>query len=128
MLSSVFANLRSKNCIVESEKSELEYEIPCRDCDAVDIGETGRSLKTRKREHFDQVKKMDIKKYALCQHIVGFGHFIAWDEAKIFKIQANYSNIAQQRVFFINQRASEVDTLKRTNGTNMLVVCGMLMD
>ena len=35
MLSSVFR--KPKDRIVESEKSELVYEIPCRDCDAVYI-------------------------------------------------------------------------------------------
>ena len=34
-----------KDYIVESEKSRLVCEIPCRDCDAVYIGGTGRSLK-----------------------------------------------------------------------------------
>ena len=66
---------------MESEKSELVHEIPCRDCDAVYIRETGRSLKNRKRERFDAVKRIDVKKSALCQHIVDFD--IAWDEAKI---------------------------------------------
>ena len=46
MLSSVFR--KPKDRIVESEKSGLVYEIPCRDCDAVYIGETGRSLKNQK--------------------------------------------------------------------------------
>ena len=55
MLSSVFR--KPKDRILESEKSGLVYEIPCRDCDAIYVGETGRSLKTRKREHFDAVKK-----------------------------------------------------------------------
>ena len=49
---------------MEFEKSGLAYKIPCRDCDAVYIGETGRSLKTRKREHFNAVKRMDVKKSA----------------------------------------------------------------
>ena len=61
---------------MESEKSGLVYEIPCRDCDAVYIVETGRSIKTRKREHFDAVKKMDTNKSALCQHIAGFNYFM----------------------------------------------------
>ena len=41
MLSTVFR--KPKDRIVESEKSGLMYEIPGRDCDAVYIGETGRS-------------------------------------------------------------------------------------
>ena len=59
MLPSVFR--KPKDRIVESEKSGLVYEIPCRDCDAGCSGETGRSSKTRKREYFDAVKRMDVK-------------------------------------------------------------------
>ena len=65
--------------------------MPCRDCDAAYIVKTGRSSKTRKGERFDAVKRMDVKKSALCQHIVDFDHFITWDEAKILKIGGNYS-------------------------------------
>ena len=72
MLSSAFRE--PKDSFVESEKIGLVYEIPC-DCDAVYIGETGRSLKTRKFEHFEAVKRMDVTKSTLCQHIVDFDHF-----------------------------------------------------
>ena len=47
----------------------MNYKIPFHDCDAVYIGETGRSSKTRKREHFDAVKRMDIKKSPLYAYV-----------------------------------------------------------
>ena len=37
-------------------------------------------------------------------------------------------NVAQQRSFFINQRATEVNVLNRIDGANMPIVNGMLMD
>ena len=126
MLSSVFR--KPKDRIVESEKSGLVYKIPCRDCDAAYIGETGRSLKTRKREHFEAVKRMDVKKSALCQHIADFDHFIAWDEAKILQMKANCSKRRTEESFFKYQRATKVNFLLRIDGANMPVVCGMLMD
>ena len=89
MLPSAFS--KPKDRIVEFEKSELAYENLCHDSDAVYDGEAGRSLTTRKREHFDAVKKMDVKKSALFRHIVDFDHFIGWDEAKILKMEASYS-------------------------------------
>ena len=113
---------------MESEKSGLVYEIPFRDCDAVYSGETGRSLNTRKREQFNAVKRMDVKKSAVCQHIVDFNHFIAWDEAKRLKMEANYCKRRTAESFFINQRATEVNVLNRIDGANMPVVNGMLMD
>ena len=71
---------------------------------------------------------MDVKKSALFQHIVDFDHFEAWDDAKILKIEANYSKRRSAESFFINQRATEVNASNRIDGANMPVVYGMLMD
>ena len=49
------------------------HEISCRDCNAVDKGETGRSVRTRKREHVDAV---NTKNSALSQNVVDFDHRI----------------------------------------------------
>ena len=40
------------------------------------VGETGRCVRTRKREHADAVKTFDTKKSALSQHVIGFDHRI----------------------------------------------------
>ena len=72
-----------KDRILVSEKSGLVYEIPCCDCNAIYIGESRCSLKTRKGEHFVNSQKNGCKKSALCQRIVDFDHFMAWDEARI---------------------------------------------
>ena len=74
------------------------------DCDAVYIGETVRSSKSRKREYFGAVKRMDIKKSALCQHIVDFNHFIVRNDAKILKRRSHYIKHRRAEGFFINQR------------------------
>ena len=73
--SSVFR--KPEDVICDEKKCGLVYKIPCRDCDAVYVGETGRSLSTRKKEHVKAVKEMNLQKSALCQHIVTCDHFIA---------------------------------------------------
>ena len=45
------------------------------------VGETGRSARTRKREHADAVKTFNTKKSALIQHVMDFDHRIGWDNA-----------------------------------------------
>ena len=69
-----------------------------------------------------------MKKSAFCQHIVDFDHFIAWDEAKIQKIEANYSKRCPAESFFVYQRVTEVHILNRTDGASMLVVYCVFMD
>ena len=46
-----FVFRKPKDVICDEKKCGLVYEFPCRDCDAVYVGETGRSLNTRKKEH-----------------------------------------------------------------------------
>ena len=86
----------------------------------------GRSLKTIQPEHFDADKRMDLKKSALCQLIVDF---IGWDEAKILKMEVNYSKRRTAEIFFINQRATEVvNVLNRIDGAIMPVVNSVLVN
>ena len=59
VLSNLFCNPKDK--VLDKEKSGLVYQISCCKCNAVYIGETGRSLETRKREHIDAVKNFDLK-------------------------------------------------------------------
>ena len=49
-----------KNKVELEEQGELVYQIPCKNCGAEYIGETGRLLKTRLEEHrkdIDNTKK-----------------------------------------------------------------------
>ena len=59
------------------------------------LGETGRSVRTRKREHADAVKSFSTKKSALSQHVMDFDHRIDWDNVKILK----YTDVALRKVF-----------------------------
>ena len=49
------------------------------------IGETGRSLKTRKKEHTNAVKNFDFDKSAFCEHVVNFDHTIKHGTKQKFK-------------------------------------------
>ena len=46
---------------VLNSKKGVIYEVPCKDCPCVYIGETGRTLEKRLSEHKTEVKKNDPK-------------------------------------------------------------------
>ena len=79
-LSSIFR--KTKDPIDFEKKRGLVNQISCRDCDAVYIGETGRSVKTRIREHVIAVKDFNPKKSALCQHILEHDHVIDCEKVR----------------------------------------------
>ena len=59
-LSSVFR--QPKNGICDEKKCGFGNEIPCRDCDAVYVGETGRSLNTRKKGTREDCERDELTK------------------------------------------------------------------
>jgi predicted GIY-YIG superfamily endonuclease len=63
------------------------YSIPC-ECGRCYIGETGRSLAVRIREHRHNLKEGLLDKSKLTQH-ANEGHRVGWDEARILEIESN---------------------------------------
>ena len=104
-LSSKF--LKPKDCVLDYEKSGLVYQISCCDCDAVYIGETGRSITTRKRERVDAVKNLDVKKSALCQHVVNKDHAIDWGNVEILKRESHWHRRRVTEGFLLYQKACQ---------------------
>ena len=96
--------------------SRLVYQISCSDCGAVYIGETGRSLETRRREHIDAVKNFDLKKSALCQHVAENDHFIDWDNAKILRREPHWHKRRIPEGYLINQKSLELNVSNRNDG------------
>ena len=101
-LSSLFR--KPKDVINFEQKRGLVYQISCRDCNAVYVGETGRSVRTRKREHADAVKTFNTKKSALSQHVMDFDHRIDWDNVKILKSESHAYRRRVAESFLINQK------------------------
>ena len=63
------------------------YTIPCADCDGVYIGEPGRAMQTRKKEHMASVRlgKTDVS--ALAEHAWDNDHHVDWDNTRRLSIE-----------------------------------------
>ena len=71
-----------KNKPKSSQITSGVYEIPCKTCDKVYVGETGRDLKTRTREHKYDIKTAN-ENNAMFVHTRDFDHPIDFEKAKI---------------------------------------------
>ena len=78
------------------------YEIPCLDCNFVYIGQTKRGLKSRLAEHKRATLNQKPEQSALCVHAMEFEHNIDWINAKILKVENNYSERLVSEAWFIN--------------------------
>ena len=66
-----------------NEKSVV-YEIPCKVCDQSYVGETGRGVQVRLKEHRSDVK-FHRTSNALVLHIEKYGHLPDWDNTRILE-------------------------------------------
>ena len=82
------------------------------------IGETGRNVRTRKREHVDAVKTFNTKKSALNQHLVAFDNRIDWDNVKILKSESHAHRRRDAEIFLIHQKARSLNVIDRNDGAN----------
>ena len=82
------------------------------------VGETGRSVRNRKREHADAFKIFNIQKSALSQHVVDFNHRIDWDNVKILKSESHAYRRRVAESFLINQKTCSCNVINRNDGAN----------
>ena len=81
--------VRVKNRIPEEKKTGVVYEVPCKDCDGVYVGETGRTLKKRISEHKQAVRRMDDKN-GIAVHVQRMDHRIDSEKASITATEQFY--------------------------------------
>ena len=65
------------------------YSVPCRDCNHVYIGETGRTLKKRLSEHKQAIKTFNSNN-GISVHVHQEQHRINWEDAKVLDYEDNY--------------------------------------
>ena len=107
--------------LLHSHKDRLEpecrpgvYRIPCQ-CGKVYIGETGRDLPTRLKEHRAHGRRGDYDKSAIVKHSHTTDHKIYWDQAQLI---ANINHWFPRRI----REAIEIykhDTVPQDIGVNI---------
>eukprot|EP00057_Strongylocentrotus_purpuratus_P011495 XP_011665969.1 PREDICTED: uncharacterized protein LOC105439090 [Strongylocentrotus purpuratus] len=65
------------------------YKIPC-ECGKVYIGETGRNLETRLKEHRTSFRLSDFDKSAMVKHAQQHEHTIKWDNSHLIYIMKHW--------------------------------------
>ena len=59
---------KPKDQVNLEDQNNVVYEIPCKDCDAIYIGETKRQFKQRLQEHRRTVRNGDTNKNEIADH------------------------------------------------------------
>ena len=72
-----------KDPIPYDQRKGIVYRIGCKECPRSYVGQSGRSLQHRMKEHKRAVSHGDTNASALAEHALGNGHEIDWENASI---------------------------------------------
>lgn len=117
--SSTVKNMLVKNNFTKQENVGV-YSIPCKDCSLVYIGETGRNVETRLKEHKYAFKNYNTDNAIFC-HAFQNNHCIDWESTRLLYKCNNYVKrkviesvcIEQTRNFNLSEGTYKLDPLMR---------------
>ena len=122
-----------KDRIEKPQTCGVVYSIPCKNCNKVYIGETGRQLGTRCKEHRDDVEgnttgiltrsmrkssSSDWHKSAITDHAMEANHVIDWEGVQILEKETH--NVKRGVLEAIHMKATKGQTMNRDEGRHCL--------
>ena len=75
--------VKPKDQVPDRERANVVYQVPCANCPATYVGQTGRRLNQRLREHRRAVESGDCANSALAEHAWGCHHPVDWDHLRV---------------------------------------------
>jgi hypothetical protein len=116
--------VRPKDPVPPDNRKGVVYRIPCMCCSQSYIGQTGRTLTCRLKEHKRAVSQGDFNASALAEHAVNTGHQIDWSNAGVLDSSQFYYQRLYLESWYIQQHK---DTLNRERGLLPSVYRGLMV-
>ena len=91
------------------DKHGVVYKIECRDCDATYVGQTGRNLSQRVKEHHTATVKGQTVNSGIAQHAWELHHEIDWDNVTILTQEHSDRHRQVREALFIQELAPSMN-------------------
>ncbi|KYN07135.1 hypothetical protein ALC62_01943, partial [Cyphomyrmex costatus] len=80
-----------KDGLSKEQKRNVVYKIKCKDCDAFYVGQTSRKLKTRIKEHKNNLHSTSGTFSVVSGHRLHHSHDFDWDDTQILDVESSYN-------------------------------------
>jgi len=97
-----------------TQKNNIVYKINCNNCEATYVGQTKRQLKTRIKEHYNNIRSDESKHSVITQHILNFNHMFNWDDVGILDTESNYNKRLVSEMLHIKEQKNGINSQRDT--------------
>ena len=80
---------KPKDPIPKEDRNNAIYQLNCKDCEAVYVGETKRTLNIRAEEHIKAIKPASKKSHT-AEHCWKYNHDFDWKHKKVLDLEKNW--------------------------------------
>jgi len=97
-----------------STNNNVIYKILCKNCDASYVGQTKRQLRTRLREHRNNIKLDQSKHSVISEHTKKEGHIFDWENAMVLDHEHNYQKRLISEMIHIKEQKNGLNHMSDT--------------
>ena len=103
-----------KDTIEKFSQNNLVYKISCINCEAVYVGQTKRQLKTRLKEHRQDINKKNGQLSVVSNHRLELDHEFDWESAEVLDREASYNRRLISEMIHIRRQKSALNKQSET--------------
>lgn len=115
--------VKPKDPVPLDQRNGVVYRIPCKDCESTYVGQSGRSLACRMKEHQRAVRGGDTNASAIAEHAWGKQHQIDWGAAEVLDTNPSWRPRCLLESWHIHKEPS---TMNRDRGNLPQIYCTLL--
>jgi len=117
-----YSSVNSLNRFIKIGKDKLNslcccdvvYKINCQDCDASYVGQTKKLLKTRIKEHVNDIKKLGSPS-VISNHRLSHNHDFDWEEVRILNNERSWNKKIVSETIHIKRQSCGINKQSDTD-------------
>ena len=115
--------VRPKDAVEPTKQDGVVYRIPC-ECGKVYIGETGRSMQDRIKEHERDIRLARTQTSAVSEHANNTGHNPLWNQVKFIDRDPHWCKRRVEEAIHIRLHPNNIN---RDSGIPIILVVSVLV-
>lgn len=112
-----YSGLNKMNNLIKTYKDSLKninkcniiYKIDCKNCDASYVGQTGRQLQTRVKEHRNHIRWNSTNRSVITDHRLEYNHDFDWDGVKVLDKEPMVAKRLTSEMLFIKRQNNSLN-------------------